>query len=63
MRERIVKFERGDPLTDEDCRELYKFFFDMEKGCEVLGGDYNLFRHKMREHKDTVQRYLDARRY
>lgn len=56
----ITKFERGDPLTDNDCWWLLKFFTEMEEGCKALGPEYNLFQNQMRQNRMSIESYLDT---
>lgn len=59
----VTRFEIGDPLSDQDCRYLLRFFKDMEEGCLVLGRDYALFEQAIRLKRQRIEGYLEARKW
>ena len=60
-REIIRKFEIGDHLSDQECKDLYKFFSKLEADLGVMGERYTLARWPIRLNLNSVDNYLRAR--
>ena len=57
----IKKFENGDPLSDQECKDLYKFFLKLEADLTIMGERYALARFPICANKNAVDSYLRAR--
>lgn len=59
----LNKFLQGEELTDTELKQLHTFFNTMEKGCILLGDEYNLFKFQMRYDKECVERFIESRKH
>lgn len=63
MEEIIKKYRVGNPLSDEECSLLYKFFSEMEHNCSLLGQyGFGLFEYEMGRNKRIVEAYMRERK-
>jgi len=57
----LQKFHDGIALTDAECKELYKFFTELEYSLTLMGEEYKLARLPVMFDKMAVEGYLMAR--
>ena len=60
-KELLHKFNVGDPLTDNECKDLYMFFDDLVESLMLLGPTYYLAWGDLLYKRRTVRGYMDAR--
>lgn len=60
-KELIEKFEKGDPLSNDECYALLDFFLVLNGYLHVLGEKYNLAKYPIRLNINTVECFLLAR--
>ena len=60
-KETIRKFEMGDHLSDQECKDLYKFFRKLESDLSIMGERYALARFPICANKNAVDSYLRSR--
>lgn len=60
-KELVNKFELGDHLTDNECKELLKFFTELSDSLELMGEGYRIAWYPIYLNKNKVRDYLYAR--
>jgi hypothetical protein len=60
-KETIKTFEMGDHLSDQECKDLYRFFLKLEADLALMGERYALARLPISINLNTVDSYLRCR--
>jgi len=60
-KEIIKKFDVGNRLSNQECKDLYKFFHKLEADLALMGERFALSRNSIRINLNAVDSYLRAR--
>jgi len=61
MKGLIHKFEIGNSLTDQECKDLYRFFFDLQDKLRMMGSEYHIAWFPIYQKMLGVKGYLEMR--
>lgn len=61
-KETLRKLDTGDPLSDQECYDLWHFLKPMEDSLMIMGERYHFAWWGIMMNRRTVEGYIEARR-